>query len=120
MSPQSVNAAIGDVTEFSCEGFGDFIIWKVNGAPVDNRPGFLIHPTEFNNETMLRTVKLTVDTSNITNGTTITCIAVKLQSAVHVPSEAPSDSAVILLQGALPFQGCMKGGVGVFLDSSIF
>lgn len=93
-SPMSVNASIGDVKELSCVGSGEslYFFWKANGEPADSK-GFSLHDTEFN---MLRTSRLTVNTSFVTNGTNITCTIVQLSPT---RSEVTSAPAVILLQG---------------------
>ena len=97
-SPMSVNASIGDVKEFSCVGSGEslYFFWKTNGEPADSKEGFSLHDTEFNNDTMLRTSRLTVNTSFVTNGTNITCTIGQLSPTSSEVTGAP---AVILLQG---------------------
>lgn len=98
-SPESVNASVGDVVVLSCVGSGDYITWKVNGKPVDSKEGFWINDTVLDDDTMLRTGRLIVNTSFVTNGTNITCIAIYLSPVL---SKGTSDPAVILLQGTIP------------------
>ena len=74
-SPMSVNASVGDVKVFSCVGFGEYFFWRANGKSVDGKKGFSDNGTEFNNDMIIHTTILTVNTSFVTNGTIITCIS---------------------------------------------
>ena len=98
-SPMSVNASIGDVKVFSCVGFGEYFFWRANGKSVDGKKGFSDNGTEFNNDMIIHTTILTVNTSFVTNRTIITCIVAQLSPT---RSEDTSDPAVILLQGTIP------------------
>ena len=93
--PQSVNVSLNGKALFNCTGFAEYIRWKVNENPLDNRPGFKKITVLLNQTQSLRRSTLSAVASLQNNNTKIKCVAINLSPLAF----ANSESAVLHIQG---------------------
>ena len=72
--PVSVTALIGTNAQFHCAGAGNYLVWDVDGPPL-NHPDIMGHGITFVTQSSSGTVQsnLTVQATSVNNGTTVRC-----------------------------------------------
>ena len=100
--PLSVNITLSKVAVLNCTAIATWIIWLVNGEPIDDTlrsKGFddYTELVTLNETQDLRLKTLNVTGSSDSNGTSISCFVALFHSTTH--PIATSEPALILVQG---------------------